>query len=135
MGIQVSHPLKLKFSVMLAQLRHYCLDRIFPLSDSASTGANILIQGVECGLISVPLHKINLKSDLVSVSVIVGVRRTLPVKRISLLLSNGLACGKVTANAIVTNETCNFDNTEQFEKEFPDLFPACAVTGAMSKST
>ncbi|KAJ8025597.1 hypothetical protein HOLleu_33193 [Holothuria leucospilota] len=109
------------------------LDGVLPLSDSTSTGANVLIQGVECGFISVPLHKINLKSDLVSGSVIVGVRPTLPVKGISLLLGNDLAGGKVVANAILTDKPCEYNNTEQVEKEFPNLFPACAVTRAMSQ--
>ncbi|KAJ8035316.1 hypothetical protein HOLleu_22499 [Holothuria leucospilota] len=109
------------------------LDGVLPLSDSTSTGANVLIQGVECGFISVPLHKINLKSDLVSGSVIVGVRPTLPVKGVSLLLGNDLAGGKVVANAILTDKPCDYNNTEQLEKEFPNLFPACAVTRAMSQ--
>ncbi|KAJ8022704.1 hypothetical protein HOLleu_37678 [Holothuria leucospilota] len=132
-GNSAHRPIKIKILRDTGATQSLLLDGVLPLSDSTSTGANVLIQGVECGFISVPLHKINLKSDLVSGSVIVGVRPTLPVKGVSLLLGNDLAGGKVVANAILTDKPCDYNNTEQLEKEFPNLFPACAVTGAMSQ--
>ncbi|KAJ8033604.1 Proteoglycan 4 [Holothuria leucospilota] len=132
-GNSAHPPVKIKILRDTGATQSLLLDGVLPLSDSTSTGANVLIQGVECGFISVPLHKINLKSDLVSGSVIVGVRLTLPVKGVSLLLGNDLAGGKVVANAILTDKPCDNNNTEQLEKEFPNLFPACAVTRAMSQ--
>ncbi|KAJ8049627.1 hypothetical protein HOLleu_02455 [Holothuria leucospilota] len=132
-GNSAHPPVKIKILRDTGATQSLLLDGVLPLSDSTSTGANVLIQGVECGFISVPLHKINLKSDLVSGSVIVGGRPTLPVKGVSLLLGNDLAGGKVVANAILTNKPCDYNNTEQLEKEFPNLFPACAVTRAMSQ--
>ncbi|KAJ8018020.1 hypothetical protein HOLleu_44220 [Holothuria leucospilota] len=132
-GNSAHPPVKIKILRDTGATQSLRLDGVLPLSDSTSTGANVLIQGVECGFISVPLHKINLKSDLVSGSVIVGVRPTLPVKGVSLLLGNDLAGGKVVANAILTDKPCDYNNTEQLEKEFPNLFPACAVTRAMSQ--
>ncbi|KAJ8044956.1 hypothetical protein HOLleu_07861 [Holothuria leucospilota] len=132
-GNSAHPPVKIKILRDTGATQSLLLDGVLPLSDSTSTGANVLIQGVECGFISVPLHKINLKSDLVSGSVIVGVRPTLPVKGVSLLLGNDLAGGKVVANAILTDKPCDYNNTEQLEKEFPNLFPTCAVTRAMSQ--
>ncbi|KAJ8019806.1 hypothetical protein HOLleu_41546 [Holothuria leucospilota] len=132
-GNSAHPPVKIKILRDTGATQSLLLDGVLPLSDSTSTGANVLIQGVECGFISVPLHKINLKSDLVSGSVIVGVRPTLPVKGVSLLLGNDLAGGKVVANAILTDKPCDYNNTEQLEMEFPNLFPACAVTRAMSQ--
>ncbi|KAJ8041401.1 hypothetical protein HOLleu_12209 [Holothuria leucospilota] len=132
-GNSAHPPVKIKILRDTGATQSLLLDGVLPLSDPTSTGANVLIQGVECGFISVPLHKINLKSDLVSGSVIVGVRPTLPVKGVSLLLGNDLAGGKVVANAILTDKPCDYNNTEQLEKEFPNLFPACAVTRAMSQ--
>lgn len=73
----------------------------------------------------------NLKSGLVSESVMVGVRAALPVEGVSLLLGNGLAVGKVTADPILTFKPYDFNNTEQLETEFPNLFPACVVTRAI----
>ena len=57
-------------------------------------------------IISVPLHRINLKSDLISGTVIVGVRPELPVKDVSMLLGNDLAGGKILPHPIVTCDTC-----------------------------
>ena len=36
-----------------------------PFSEKASSGTSVLIQGVECGFVNVPLHNIYLFSDLV----------------------------------------------------------------------
>ena len=59
-----------------------------PLSVSTSTGEIINAQGIEGGCVNVPLHKVNLVSDLVTGSVVVGTRPTLPIKGVSLLLGN-----------------------------------------------
>ena len=60
--------------------------------------------GIGIDIISVPLHRINLKSDLISGTVIVGVRPELPVKGVSMLLGNDLAGGKVLPEPIVTRD-------------------------------
>ena len=108
------------------------LEGILPLSEKTSIGASVLVQGVECGFVEVPLHSLNLKSDLVSGSVIVGVRPSLPVEGVSFLLGNDLAGGKVTIVPCVVKEP-SISNTKSMEEEFPGLFPACAVTRAMAK--
>ncbi|KAK3087503.1 hypothetical protein FSP39_006727 [Pinctada imbricata] len=77
------------------------LEGSLPLSEHTFTGRSVLLQGVELGVIDVPLHKIYLKSDLITGPVIVGVRPTLPVQGVSLLLGNDLAGGKVVADPIV----------------------------------
>ncbi|KAG1701695.1 Solute carrier family 35 member C2 [Nymphon striatum] len=56
-----------------------------------STDESVLIQDVECGIISVPLYCVKLKSDLVNGTVKVGVDSSLPVNGIHLLLGNDLA--------------------------------------------
>jgi hypothetical protein len=45
---------------------------------------------VELGCFNVPLHRIYLKSDLITGPVIVGVRHNLPFEGVSLLLGNDL---------------------------------------------
>ena len=44
-----------------------------PFSEKTSSGTSVLIQGVECGFINVPLHNIYLSSDLVTGLVVVGI--------------------------------------------------------------
>lgn len=73
----------------------YCLCLSRPLL--VCTGRSVLIQSVELGVINVPLHIMCLKSDLITGPVTVGVRPTLPVPGVSLLLGNDLAGGKVVS--------------------------------------
>lgn len=56
------------------------LDSSLPFSADSYTGSNILVRGIELGCISVPLHSIYLKSDLVSGFVNIGVRSQLPFR-------------------------------------------------------
>ena len=56
------------------------LAEAIPLSESSSSGKSVLTQGVECGLVTVPLHEVNLQSDLVSGPVTVGARPSLPIE-------------------------------------------------------
>ena len=58
-----------------------------PFSEKTSSGTSVLIQGVKCGFVNVPLHNIYLSSDLVNGPVAVGIRQTLPFKGVHLLLA------------------------------------------------
>ena len=82
------------------------LEWSLPFSEVSATGENVLIQDIGMDIISVPLHRINLKSDLITGTVIVGVRPELPVKGVSMLLGNDLAGGKVLPQPIVTRDPC-----------------------------
>ena len=106
------------------------LEGVLPLSEQTSTGGSVLLQGVELGVIDVPLHRISLKSDLVTGPVIVGVRPTLPVPGISLLLGNDLAGGKVVPDPIVCEK---ITPDVMCDDEDDDIYPACAVTRAMAR--
>ena len=44
-----------------------------PFSEKTSSGTRVLIQGVECGFVNVPLHNKYLSSDLVNGPVTVGI--------------------------------------------------------------
>ena len=77
-----------------------------PFSEKTSSGTSVLIQGVECGFVNVPLHNIYLSSDLVNGPVAVGIRQTLPFKGVHLLLGNDLAGDKVVVNPLVTDTPC-----------------------------
>ena len=45
---------------------------------------------------SIPLHKVTLQSNLVSDTVMVGVRPSLPIRGVELILGNDLAEGPIT---------------------------------------
>ena len=106
---------------------------ILPFSEKTSSGTSVLIQGVECGTVNIPLHHVNLSSDLVTGLVVIGITPFLPFKGVHLLLGNDLAGDKVVVNPLVT-DTPNIGQTDDpIEQEIPDLYPSCAVTRAMAK--
>ena len=106
-----------------------------PFSEKTSSGTSVLIQGVECGFVNVPLHNIYLSSDLVTGLVAVGIRPSLPFKGVHLLLGNDLAGDKVVVNPLLTTIPCIDQPPDPIEQEIPDLYPSCAVTRAMAKKT
>ena len=57
----------------------------------------------------------------------VGVRPSLPVEGLSLILGNDLASGRVTADPCMIRQPTISDET----KEEMNIYPACAVTQAM----
>ena len=106
---------------------------ILPFSEKTSSGISVLIQGVECGTVNIPLHHVNLSSDLVTGLVVIGITPSLPFKGVHLLLGSDLAKDKVVVNPLVT-DTPNIGQTDDpIEHEISDLYPSCAVTRAMAK--
>ena len=101
-----------------------------PFSEKTSSGTSVLIQGVECGFVNVPLHNIYLSSDLVKGPLAVGIRQTLPFKGVHLLLGNDLAGDKVVVNPLVTDTPCMDQSPDPIEQELPESYPSCAVTRA-----
>ena len=109
------------------------LDGVVETSPETYTGSSVIITGIGGNSFTVPLHKIRLESDLVTGQVDVAVAPVLPVAGVQLLLGNDLAGSKVVTDPIVTEKPETPEEEESLDNEFPDLFPACVVTRAMSK--
>ena len=75
---------------------------ILPFSEKTSSGTSVLIQGVECGTVNIPLHHVNLSSDLVTGLVVIGIKPSLPFKGVHLLLGNDLADRLVNVLSFIT---------------------------------
>ena len=89
-----------------------------PFSVDSASGDEVLLQGVELGHVSVPLHTIYLQCDLVVGPVTIGVRPSLPVKGVAVILGNDLAGNRVTSDDVAISDS---------------PLPSCAVTRAMAK--
>ena len=109
------------------------MTRIRPFSDTSSVDSDVFVRGVEGGSVRVPLHSIELKSDLVSGSVVVGVLPSLPMEGITLLLGNYIAGEKVLPHVVMSRTPVVDDATEKLVQEMPDVFPSCAVTRSMAR--
>ena len=100
-------------------------------SEESFVGANVLTRGISCAeYSSVPFHIVSLKSSLVSGPVKNGIQL---FEGVHLFLGNGLAGDKIVVNAIVTEKPCLEKSPDPVEKEILSLYPACAVTRAMTK--
>ena len=110
------------------------LDNILPLSEKTSVNRSVEIQGVELGSVQVPLHMIHLKSDLVSGPVIVGIRPSLPIEGVSMILGNDLAKDRVVPAPIFVSEPEIDESTEHLEVQYPGIFPSCVVTRSVSRA-
>ena len=104
------------------------LDSVLPLTENSFTGANVLISGVEMGVLEVPLHEVNIKSSLINGNIVIGMRPSLPVEGISLILGNDLAGEKVMVDPRVVEKPRDDEKTERLAEKFPGIFPASVVT-------
>ena len=125
--------LQLKSYEILELLNLVFLADTLPFSEKTSSGTSVLIQGVECGFVNVPLHNIYLSSDLVIGLVAVGIQPSLPFKGVHLLLGNDLVEDKVVVNPLLTTIPCIDQPPDPIAQEIPDLYPSYAVTSAMAK--
>ena len=109
------------------------LEGFLPLSNSSYTGSSVLLQDVELGVTSVPLHVVNLKANLVSGPVMVRIRPSLPIQGVSLILGNNLAGERVMVNPCVSPKPELNTNPEEIELHVPGVFPSCVITRAMAR--
>ena len=107
------------------------LDSVLPLTENSFTGANVLISGVEMGVLEVPLHEVNIKSSLINGNIVIRMRPSLNVESISLILGNDLAGERVMVDPRVVEKPRDDENTERLAEKFPGIFPASVVTRSM----
>ena len=107
------------------------LDSVLPLTENSFTGANVLISGVEMGILEVPLHEVNIMSSLINGNIVIGMRTLLPVEGISLILGNDLAAERVMVDPRVVEKPRDDEKTEMLAEKFPGIFPASVVTRLM----
>ena len=107
------------------------LDSVLPLTENSFAGANVLISGVKMGVLEVPLHEVNIKSSLINGNIVIGMRPSLHVQGISLILGNDLAGEKVMVDPRVVEKPREDEKTERLAEKFPGIFPASVVTRSM----
>ena len=106
------------------------LQSVLPFSDGSSCGSDALLLGVEMAGSRAPLHKVFLRSPLVTGLVQVGIREGLPVEGIALILGNDLAGERVFPTLEVIEHPVI---SESVCEGAQNVFPACAVTRAQAR--
>ena len=108
------------------------LKSVLPFSDTTALGSSVLLQGIEMGCEPAPLHSVHINTPLVTGQVVVALRPSLPFEGISVILGNDLAGGRILAHPRVTLVPI-VETPDELTQRYPQVFPACAVTRAMSK--
>lgn len=75
------------------------LNSVLPFSTESGLGKNVLVQGITLTCTAVPLHRVVLRSELVNGEVTMGVRPSLPVGGVDVILGNNLAGERVWPDA------------------------------------
>ena len=83
------------------------------------------------GVLEVPLHEVNIKSSLLNGNIVIGMRPSLPVEGISLILGNDLAGKKVMVDPRVVEKPRDDEKMKRLAEKFPGIFPASVVTRSM----
>ncbi len=114
----------------------FILESVLPFSQETDTGNRVLIRGIGLQTLSVPLHNLFFQSDLVNRSVVMGVRPSLPVEGVSVILGNNLAGDRVWRDVpslpVVTTCPTSLGDMD-ISQQYPEVFVSCALTRAMSK--
>ena len=111
----------------------FILSEVLPFSNDSLSGSSVLVQGIEMGFVSVPLHEIHLSCDLANGVFKVGVRPSLPVRGVTFLLGNDIAGGKVMP-VLEVLERPEILQPDVLAQDFPEVFPVCVVTRAQARS-
>ncbi len=72
-------------------MESFISENALPFSSESYTCSNVLIRGIGLNVVSVPLYKVLLVSDLVQGDVTLGVRPCLPVVGVDIILGGNLA--------------------------------------------
>ena len=99
-----SSPRKVKILRDDGATQSLMLDSVLSLTENSLTGANVLISGVEMGVLEVPLNEVNIKSSLINGKIVIGMRPSLPVEGIAFILGNDLVGERVMVDPRVVEK-------------------------------
>ncbi len=77
---------KVKMLCDTGTTQYFVVASVLPFSEQTSCGSNVLVQGIEMGLVKVPQHQVHLQSKLCTGFVKVCVRECLPVNGVEFIL-------------------------------------------------
>ena len=79
------------------------------------------------GVLEVPLHEVNIKSSSIKGNIVIGMRPSLSVEGISLILGNDVAGEKVMVDSRVVEKPRDNEKTEKLAEKFAGIFSASVI--------
>uniref|UniRef100_A0AAQ4QC33 Gypsy retrotransposon integrase-like protein 1 n=1 Tax=Gasterosteus aculeatus aculeatus TaxID=481459 RepID=A0AAQ4QC33_GASAC len=120
-------------------LDSFVLESALPFSEETDTGSFVPVLGMGMSIFHVPVHKLVLHSELFEGEVKMGVRPALPIDGVTVILGNDVAGARVWGSSavhpVVVPVPLGSNGPDENEKQFPEVFTACAVTRAMKRPT
>ncbi|XP_041947558.1 uncharacterized protein LOC121708759 isoform X4 [Alosa sapidissima] len=110
----------------------FILASTLSFSDESYCGYDVLVQGIDMGILKVPLHTVHIKSELISGFVKVAVCSQLPMDSIHLLIGNELAHEKVIPLPEVVSNPSEYTDVDP---SLSEVFPVCVVTRAQARKS
>ncbi|XP_055773354.1 uncharacterized protein LOC129851112 [Salvelinus fontinalis] len=108
----------------------FVLESVLPFSAETDSGKSVLIRGIGLNTLSVPLHKMMLDCGLVKGEVVVGVRPSLPIEGIDVILGNNLAGDRVWPvvfpSRVVSIKPSVVEIPDESVQSSPEMFSACS---------
>ncbi|KAG7476096.1 hypothetical protein JOB18_045213 [Solea senegalensis] len=129
------HPVPVRILCDSGAALSLLLEGVLPMSEESKTSTSVLVCGFEMGSAVVPLHRIELKSNVVNGSIAVGICKSLPIPDVTFILGNDIGRGNVWKNdgEVLPHVAVPVKPLfHQCTQQHPDVFPACAVTRAMA---
>ncbi|KAL2103158.1 hypothetical protein ACEWY4_000026 [Coilia grayii] len=95
----------------------FILQSVLPFSSKSDSNQSVYVRGIDMNVLSVPLHRVYMFSDMINGEVLVGVRPAFPLHGVSMILGNGLANSLVWATgSSESGGECAWE---------PDVLPFC----------
>ncbi|XP_076851553.1 uncharacterized protein LOC143502752 [Brachyhypopomus gauderio] len=107
----------------------FILESVLPFSVESYCGSDVLVQGIELGVLGVPLHRVYLCTEALTGYVKVAVSSKLPVTGVSFILGNDLAGGTLFTLPEVVDEPVDVS----LDKDLDAVFPTCVLTRAQAR--
>ncbi|CAJ1055581.1 uncharacterized protein LOC113092869, partial [Xyrichtys novacula] len=108
---------------------------VLPLSKDTETGSSVPVRGMDLSVLWVPVHNVTLQCDLFQGEAGLALRPVLPIPGVSVILGNDLLGARVWAGVsppvVVAPTPLARLKPDENERDFPEIFSACAVTRAM----
>uniref|UniRef100_A0A674NL88 Gypsy retrotransposon integrase-like protein 1 n=1 Tax=Takifugu rubripes TaxID=31033 RepID=A0A674NL88_TAKRU len=99
-----------------AASQSFILAGVLPLGPGSAVGSDVPVLGFGMEDLNVPLHRVCIRSDLLSGEVTVGVRPAFPVQGVAFLVTPEVTPVPIT------------QSPDELARKFPTVFAACAVT-------
>jgi len=116
-------------------LDSFILESVLPFSSDSDTGGWTVVKGMGLNVLTVPLHKVNLSSNLVKGEVPLGVCPELPVEEIQVILGNYLVGAQVWSDSPPSPPSASTPSAGDVSLGNPTkslVCSACVVTRAQS---